>query len=108
MRYLFTILFFLISFFTFGQNSSDSSIQMNSVSHDSLPKFIIKMNETIYFLDTIPVSIHPNWIKKYEVLKSKKQGNMYGNRNGIILMYPYKKHFNQISLLLETTRSNQN
>lgn len=107
MKHLFIIPFFLISFFTFGQNSSNSSIQISDVPHDSLPKFIIKMGKTTYPLDTVPDSINPNWIKKFEVLKSKELRNIYGNGNGIILMYPYKRYFKQIRSLLDTTLNNQ-
>jgi len=59
------------------------------------------MSETEYFLDTIPDSINPKWIEKIEVLKSEKEKNIYGNGNGIILIYPYKKYFKQIRVLLE-------
>ena len=65
------------------------------------------MDETEYFLDTIPDSINPNWIEKIEVLKSEEQKYIYGNGNGIILIYPKKKHFEQISFLLKTTPKNQ-
>jgi hypothetical protein len=64
------------------------------------------MNETEYFLDTIPVSINPNWIEKIEVLKSEEQKYIYGNGNGIVLIYPQKKYFEQICLLLKTIPKN--
>ena len=107
MRYIFTILIFWISFFTYGQNLNDISVLINSEPIDSLPKFVIKMNETEYFLDTIPDSINPNWIEKIEVLKSEEQKYIYGNGNGIVLIYPQEKYFKQISLLLETIPNNQ-
>ncbi|MEA5007062.1 MAG: hypothetical protein VB022_11710 [Rikenellaceae bacterium] len=106
MRYIFTILIFSITFFTYGQNLNDISVRINSEPLDSLPKFEIKMNETEYFLDTIPESINPKWIEKIEVLKSEEQKNIYGNGNSIILIYPKKKYFKQISLLLKTTPKN--
>ncbi len=107
MKYILTILIFSISFFTYGQNLNDISVQLNSKTLDSLPKFIIKMNKTEYFLDTIPDSINPDWIKKIEVLKSKEQKYIYGNGNGVIIIYPKKKYFEQISSLLKTTPKNQ-
>jgi hypothetical protein len=64
------------------------------------------MNETEYFLDTIPDSINPDWIEKIEVLKSEDQKYIYGNGNGIVLIYPNKEYFEQISLLLKTTPKN--
>lgn len=107
MRYIFTILVFSISFFTYGQNLNDISVRINSEPLDSLLKFVIKMNETEYFLDTIPDSINPNWIEKIEVLKSEEQKYIYGNDNGVVLIYPKKKYFEQISLLLKATPKNQ-
>jgi hypothetical protein len=65
------------------------------------------MNEAEYFLDTIPDSINPNWIEKIEFLKSEEQKYIYGNDNGLVLIYPKKKYFEQISFLLKTTPKNQ-
>lgn len=107
MRHIFTILIFSISFFTYGQNLNDISVRINSEPLDSLPKFVIKLNETEYFLDTIPDTINPSWIEKIEVLKSEKQKYIYGNDNGVVLIYPKKKYFEQISFLLKTTPKNQ-
>ncbi len=106
MRYIFTILIFTISFFTYGQNLNDISVRINRESLDSLPKYVIKMDETEYFLDSIPNSINPNWIEKIVVLKSEEQKYLYGNGNGVILIYPKKKYFKQISSLLETIPNN--
>ena len=107
MRYIFTILIFSISIFTYGQNLNDISVRINNEPLDSLPKFVIKMNESEYFFDTVPDLINPNWIEKIEVLKSEQQKYIYGNGNGIVLIYPHKKYFKQISLLLETIPNNQ-
>jgi hypothetical protein len=65
------------------------------------------MNETEYFLDSIPDSINPNWIDKIEVLKSETQKYIYGDGNGIVLIYPKRKYFEQISLLLESNPNAQ-
>jgi hypothetical protein len=107
MRYIFSILIFSISIFTYGQNLNDISVRINSEPLDSLPKFVIKMNESEYFFDTVPVSLNPNWIEKIKVLKSEQQKYIYGNGNGIVLIYPHKKYFKQIRLLLETIPNNQ-
>lgn len=101
MRYIFTILIFSISFLTFGQNANSIFVRINNEPLDSLPKYVIKMNETEYFLDTIPDSINPEWIKKIEVLKSESHKYIYGDGNGIILIYPDKRYFKQMNLLLE-------
>jgi hypothetical protein len=107
MRYIFTILIISISFFTFGQDLDGFSVRITDVPRDSLPNFVIKMNETEYFLDTVPDFINPNWIEKIEVLKSEEQKYIYGNGNGIVLIFPKSEHFEQISLLLKTITDNQ-
>jgi hypothetical protein len=107
MRYIFTILIISISFFTFGQDLDGFSVRITDVPRDSLPNFVIKMNETEYFLDTVPDFINPNWIEKIEVLKSEEQKYIYGNGNGIVFIFPKSEHFEQISLLLKTITDNQ-
>ena len=107
MRFIFTILIITISFFTYGQNLNDISIRANREPLDSLLNFIIKMDDTEYFLDTIPDSINPNWIKKIEILKSEEQKYIYGNDNGVVLIYPKNRYFEQISFLLKTAPKNQ-
>jgi len=79
MRYIFTILIFSISFFTYGQNLNDISVRINNEPLDSLPKVVIKMDKTEYFFDSIPNTINPIWIEKIEVLKSEEQKYLYGN-----------------------------
>jgi len=107
MRYIITILIFSISFLTFGQDLDGFAVRITDVPRDSLPKFVIKMDNTEYLLDIIPDSINPDWIEKIEVLKSEEQKYIYGNDNGVVLIYPKKKYFEQISFLLRTTPKNQ-
>lgn len=107
MRYIFSILIFSLSLLAYGQDKNDINVRINNEPLDSLPKFVIKMDKTEYFLDSIPNSINPNWIDKIEVLKSEEQKYLYGNGNGIVLIYPKKKYFKQIGLLLETIPNNQ-
>jgi len=107
MRYIFTILIFSISFLTFGQDLDGFAVRIADVPPDSLPKFVIKMDKTEYLLDTVPDSINPDWIEKIEVIKSEEQKNIYGNGNGIVLIYPKTEHFEQIKLLLEKFPNNQ-
>jgi len=106
MRYIFTILIFSISFFTYGQDLDGYSVRVSDVPLDSLPKYVIKMNEVEYLLDSVPDSIKPNWIERIEVLKREEQ-NIYGNDNGVVLIYPKKKYFEQINKLFKATLKNQ-
>lgn len=107
MRHIFTIFILSISLLTFGQNLTNISVRINNEPLDSLPRYVIKLNETEYHLDTIPDSINPKWIEKIEVLKSEREKYIYGNRNGIILIYPKKRYFKKIGLLLESTPNSQ-
>lgn len=107
MRHLLTTLFCSISLLLFGQGKNSIHVQINSEPFDSLPKFVITMDETDYFLDSMPYSINPSWIKKIEVLKKEEQKHIYGNGNGVVLIYPKKKYFKQIRSLLETTPNNR-
>lgn len=97
------MLIILISFLSYGQSGNEIAVRINCEHLDSSPKFFIIMDENEYFLDSIPSSINPNWIEKIEVLKSGKQKYIYGNKNGIVVIYPQRRYFNQLNLLLETT-----
>ena len=105
MRYIFTILIFSLTFFTYGQNLNDISVRINNEPLDSLPKFVIKMDKTEYFFASIPNTINPNWIEKIEVLKSEEQKYIYGNGNGIVLIYPKNNTTRTIGLILKSIHS---
>ena len=107
MRHIFTILIFSLSLLAYEQDKKDINIRINNEPLDSLPKFVIIMDKTEYFLDSIPNSINPSWIDKIEVLKSEEQKYLFGNGNGVVLIYPKKKYFKQICSLLETIPNNQ-
>ena len=107
MKYIFTILVFSISYFTYAQDLDGIPVRIMNMPGDSLPKFIIKMDEVEYLLDTVPASINPNWIEKIEVLKTEEQENIYGNGNGLVLIYPKKEYFEQISLLYSAISKNK-
>lgn len=107
MRHIFTMLIFSLSLLAYGQDKKDINIRINNEPLDSLPKFVIIMDKTEYFLDSIPNSINPSWIDKIEVLKSEEQKYLFGNGNGVVLIYPKKKYFKQICSLLETIPNNQ-
>ena len=107
MRHIFTMLIFSLSLLAYGQDKKDINIRINNEPLDSLPKFVIIMDKTEYSLDSIPNSINPSWIDKIEVLKSEEQKYLFGNGNGVVLIYPQEKYFKQICSLLETIPNNQ-
>jgi len=101
------MLIFSLSLLAYGQDKKDINIRINNEPLDSLPKFVIIMDKTEYSLDSIPNSINPSWIDKIEVLKSEEQKYLFGNGNGVVLIYPQEKYFKQICSLLETIPNNQ-
>lgn len=101
------MLIFSLSLLAYGQDKKDINIRINNEPLDSLPKFVIIMDKTVYSLDSIPNSINPSWIDKIEVLKSEEQKYLFGNGNGVVLIYPQEKYFKQICSLLETIPNNQ-
>lgn len=101
MKYLFSILFFSLSLLAYGQDKNNINFRINNVPLDSLHKFVIIMNKTEYFLDSIPNSINPNWIDKIEVLKNEAQKYLHGNKSGVVLIYPKKKYFKKFAQCLK-------
>jgi hypothetical protein len=106
MRYLFAILISSISFFTFGQSLNETTVQINGVLIDSLTKYVVKMNETEYSIDA-PYLIKPKWIEEIKVLISEEKKNIYGNGNVIIIIYPKKRYFRKIGLILDKVSNTQ-
>jgi len=47
------------------------------------------------------VKIDPTWIKKIEILKSEEEKKIYGNNNGIVLIYPKKRFHQEIKTLIQ-------
>ncbi|MEL7006372.1 MAG: hypothetical protein AAFN93_27140 [Bacteroidota bacterium] len=102
MRSIIALFLFLNLCPVFGQSSTDTTTTGDNVLSDLLSGFVIKMNESEYFLDSIPGSIQPKWIKKIEVLKWEEQKGLFGNGDGIILVYPRRKYFKEIRLILDS------
>ena len=96
-----TILTLFISLFLIGQVKSDSIVTINSGQQDSLAKMIIRMNSIDYHLNSIPQGINPNWIEEVEVIKSVESKLIYGDINGVVLIYPKKKYYQKINSILE-------
>jgi hypothetical protein len=88
MKIQILILFFTITISSFGQVVSvDDSIGYRG--------YMLILGKENHRIDTTMLDkIDPTWIKKIEVLKSEEEKNIYGNNNGIILIYP-KKRFHQ-------------
>jgi len=99
MKYKFLILFLLITITTFGQDNFRIEIKSGQVK--DAPIMILKMNSNYFQLDNFSRNqINPKWIKKIEVLKREKDKNLFGNSNGIVLIYPKKRFKRKISVIL--------
>jgi hypothetical protein len=52
-------------------------------------------------LDSVSIKlINPNWIKKVEVIKSKNEKYIYGNKNPSVMIYPKRKFKEEILMIL--------
>jgi len=106
MRQIFLILFLLFSILAYGQENNSVDIRINSGQITNPPLMIIKMDSIDYHLDSVTQSqINPRMIKKIEVLKSEKDKNLYGNQNGIVLIYPKKRFERKILHLLASSNN---
>ena len=96
-----TILTLFVSLFLIGQVKSDSIIIINSGQQDSLPKMIIRIDSIDYHLESIPQGINPNWIEEVEIIKSVESKLIYGDNNGVVLIHPKKRYYQEIKSILE-------
>jgi hypothetical protein len=52
-------------------------------------------------LDSVSIKlINPNWIRKAEVIKSKKEKNIFSNKNPTVMIYPKRKFKDEILIIL--------
>lgn len=96
-----TILTLFTTLFLTGQVKSESIVTINSGQQDSLAKMIIRMNSIDYHLNSIPQGINPNWIEEVEVIKSVESKLIYGDNNGVVLIHPKKRNYQEIKSILE-------
>jgi hypothetical protein len=105
MKIQFLIALVSISIFSFGQidSKNDTIVFRGEPIEKEEAKYILILGTENYKIDTTLLhKLEPKWIKKIEVLKSEKEKYIYGNGHGILLIYPKKRYFTTISLLLES------
>jgi hypothetical protein len=57
------------------------------------PDVFVKIDTCKIKLDSLTIKlIDPNWIKKIEVIKSEKYKEVFGNKDGTIMIYIKKKY----------------
>jgi hypothetical protein len=95
MKIQILILFFTITISSFGQVVSVN----DSIGYRGY--MLILGNENHRIDTTMLDKIDPTWIKKIEVLKSQEGKNIFGNNNGIILIYPKKRFHQEINTLIK-------
>lgn len=90
----------ICSTLVFSQNKTGQVINSKG---SNTPKSMLVVDTTSYPLDEITMAkIDPNWIEKIEILKNEDEKNIYGNRNGTILIYPKKKFVDNALMILNS------
>jgi hypothetical protein len=73
--------------FAFGQ-SEPSDTRTQAADHKVQPVMILKINKTEVTLDSLSIKkINPDWIEKIVVLKDDSSEKIYGNKEGVIIIY---------------------
>ncbi|WP_289056033.1 hypothetical protein [Carboxylicivirga marina] len=92
------ILFITIPFFSFGQ----VDIKIDTVGYRGYMLVLEKKNHRV---DTSMLEkLDPTWIKRVEILKSEDEKYIYGNNNGLTLIYPKKKYSVIIENIIEDSK----
>ena len=100
------ILLLLFAVITFGQiavaQDRSKLIEYNFNPPKVYPAVFIKIDTICLRLDTVSAKLlHPEWIKKVVVLKSKEEKNIYGNKNPTLVIYPKRKFTKEILKVLD-------
>ncbi len=94
MRTVFFILIFSISIFSYGQYN----LNANSSGYE---EYKLVIGEEEYRIDSISFTkIKSEWINKIEILKSDEEKNIYGNKNGLVLIYLQKQYYSESENIL--------
>jgi hypothetical protein len=76
-------------------------IEHNIYPPEIYPDIYIIIDTFKVKLDSVSIKlINPNWIKKVEVIKSKKEKYIYGNKNPSVMIYPKRKFKKEILVIL--------
>lgn len=87
---LFVIILIFVSFPLRSQ--TDTVIIRGEPFNYPYPQMFLILDTVKIELDSISLkSIDPKWIKKIEVMKGKEYEQLYGNKDGVIFIYPKKR-----------------
>ena len=99
MKLFITSIFLICSTLIFCQNKTR---QIKNPDDNNSPKFRLVVDTTNYPLDDISMAkIDPGWIERIEVLKNKDKKDIYGNKNGLVLIYPKKSFVNNALMIIK-------
>lgn len=63
----------------------------SETSYIAYPQVILKIDTIDIKLDSISAKkINPKWIKKIEIIRNEEFNFIYGNKDGVIFIYPKK------------------
>lgn len=99
------ILILLFSTISHGQvaQTQDKSklIEHNIYPPKVYPDVYLTIDTLKIKLDSVSIKlINPHWIRKIEVIKSKKEKNIFGNKNPTVMIYPKRKFKEEILIVL--------
>ncbi len=100
MKVRILILFLFAS--CFAQAQTDTLIIRGEPFYNAQPEMYLIIDTVKLQLDSISVKrLEPKWIKKIEVIKSQEYKLVYGNTDGVIFIYPKRRHRKRIIKLYE-------
>jgi hypothetical protein len=95
MKVAFLILFSSLSLAILGQKKENDVVIYKTPNFKyQEPKYFIVIDSSEIEIDSVFLSkLNTRWIKEMKVLKDKEQISVYGNANGVLLIY-LKRRFN--------------
>ncbi len=99
MKRLLPIILFTLSISAYSQIDTCQQSTINQVKKivDLTPTLVLMIGSSQFILDSISIKrIDPEWIKKIVVIKDKKEVNIYGNKGGVVCIYPKRKFCKRI------------
>jgi hypothetical protein len=96
-------LFLLFSKIGFGQDTLTipKTIFRGDTHYTAYPDIILVVDTLQIKLDSTSIKqIRPNWVRSMELIMNEKYKDIYGNTNGVLMIYPKKKFKKAIAKVL--------
>lgn len=98
----------LLSSLIYGQQTSveneknESKTQLSFATENQNPQMVVVIESKSYKLESLQEQeIDPDWIESVSVFKDDLSKKLYGNKNGVVMIYPKKKYEKRILKMLE-------